>query len=403
MRSFIQFLSIFTLILGSAYTYTGIRLVEGLNITGNFLILFWTLVVLLVLLVPVSYFISQWTTKTKIRSVFSFLAFLGLGYFTILFSLVLANDFLLLLLPHLIPDLIVWLKPSLAKLGYVPPEESQYLPHLLSLSAVLTSILLTAYGFLQTHVRLRSLTVKVPIQNLHPDLFGFSIVQISDVHVGPTIQSRFIKKVVKRINRLQPDCVVITGDLVDGPASQFKEHIQPLREIQAKYGVFYVTGNHEYYSGVMPWLNELQNLGIQVLLNENRQLKINSANLCMAGVTDLKAGNLIKTHSTDPGAAIRGGEQADLKVLLAHQPNSALEAVKYGYHLQISGHTHGGQYFPGNLLIYLFQKFVAGLHHYKGMWIYVSRGTGYWGPPLRIGSPSEVTKLVLVNPGEETN
>mgnify|MGYP001617865249 CR=1 FL=1 len=258
------------------------------------------------------------------------------------------------------------------------------------------TLLLTIYGFYQTHQRLRTLSIDVPIKNLHPDLIGLKIAQISDVHIGSTIKGKFLKKVVSRINHIQPDFVAITGDLVDGPANLLKHHLLPLADIKSRYGTFYITGNHEYYSGVNAWITEIRKLGIHVLLNENRIIKHKNASITLAGVTDLKAGSILPEHRTDPLRAMFGGEKSDIKILLAHQPNSALMAADVGFDLQLSGHTHGGQYFPGNLLIYLAQRFVSGLHKYKNMLIYVSRGTGYWGPPLRIGAPSEVTKLTLV-------
>lgn len=135
--------------------------------------------------------------------------------------------------------------------------------------------------------------------------------------------------------------------------------------------------------------------GIQVLLNENKILEHGEASLILAEVTDLKAGTILEEHKIDLYRAMKGGEKTDYKILLAHQPNSVFEGAEAGFDLQLSGHTHGGQYFPGNLLIYLVQKFVAGLHKHKDTWIYVSRGTGYWGLPIRLGAPSEISVIQL--------
>ncbi len=386
MTSFLKFLTVFTLILSSAYIYTGFRLIEGLSITGLWLYPFWILILILILMIPVSYFLSQVSVSEKVQSLFSYLAFTGLGFFTILFSLVLLKDLFVGILDITQVHL---------DLNFPFLKDSAFLKYSLSLSTVATTILLTLYGFYQSQRKLKTIVVNVPIKNLHPDLVGFSIVQISDVHIGPTIKGKFLKHVVARINHLNPDFVAITGDLVDGPASRLKHHLLPLADIKSKFGTYYITGNHEYYSGVFSWISEVKKLGIHVLLNENRILKYKNATLTVAGVTDLKAGSIVAEHKTDPETALKGGENSDFKVLLAHQPNSIFQAAGLGYDLQLSGHTHGGQYFPGNILIYLAQKFVAGLHKYKDMLIYVSRGTGYWGPPLRIGAPSEITKLIL--------
>ncbi|TGL61318.1 metallophosphoesterase [Leptospira ognonensis] len=386
MTSFLKFLTVFTTILGSAYIYTGIRLVEGLSLSGLSVYLFWGAIIVLILIIPVSYFLSQVTASEWVQSFFSYFAFTGLGFFTILFSLVILKDLATLLFR--LTQLSLWF--TLPQVG-----EGTYFKFSISLGLIGVAILLTLYGFYQTHQKLKTVLVKIHIKDLHADLEGFTIVQISDVHIGPTIKGKFLNRVVARINHLDPDFVAITGDLVDGPASRLKQHLLPLGDLKSKYGTFYITGNHEYYSGVHAWISEIKKLGIQVLINENKVLHHQGATVTVAGVTDLKAGSIVREHATNPLQAIQGGENSDFKILLAHQPNSIFEAAGLGYDLQLSGHTHGGQYFPGNILIYLAQKFVAGLHTYKDMLIYVSRGTGYWGPPLRIGAPSEITKLVL--------
>lgn len=284
---------------------------------------------------------------------------------------------------------------SLLRLGFPLDGVTEVKNFSLAFSTIVVATALSSLGFFNAHVRLQYKRVKIPVEHLHPDLDQFKIVQISDVHIGPTIKTKFLNRVVKKINLQNPDVVVITGDLVDGPAATLKHHLQPLRDIQSKYGTFYVTGNHEYYSGVLSWLPEIEKLGIKILLNGNQMLSVGNAKLLMAGVTDLTAGSMIKSHQTDPKRAMEGGENSDYKILLAHQPNSIYEANEVGFDLQISGHTHGGQFFPGNILIYLAQKFVSGLHRYKNIQIYVSRGTGYWGPPFRLGAPSEVSVLEL--------
>jgi predicted MPP superfamily phosphohydrolase len=395
MASFIKFLTLFTFILGSAYFYAGLRLAEGLGLSGVGLYLFWFLIFILVLMIPISYFLSQASPFERLQAIFSYMAFTGLGFFTILFSLILFKDIIEILIAIVGVESInsMILIPVMRQFQWL--SEPGFFAFSIALSLLLTAVLLTIYGFYQSHLRLKTVIVPVKIKNLHPDLEGFSIVQISDVHIGPTIKGKFLTRVVARINHLKPDMVAITGDLVDGPASKLKHHLLPLGEIKSKFGTFYITGNHEYYSGVLSWITEIKKLGITVLLNENRIIKNKDATLTVAGVTDLKAGAFIREHHSDPTRAIQGGETSDFKLLLAHQPNSIYQAVGLGYDLQLSGHTHGGQYFPGNLLIYLFQKFVAGLHSYKGMQLYVSRGTGYWGPPLRIGAPSEITRLIL--------
>jgi predicted MPP superfamily phosphohydrolase len=237
--------------------------------------------------------------------------------------------------------------------------------------------------------RPRVVRVAVPIANLPPDLAGLRIVQLSDLHVGPTIRRRFVTAVVQTANALYPDLVAVTGDVADGYVKELRDHVAPLADLRAPLGTFFVTGNHEYYWDPLGWILELERLGISVLSNEHRLIERGEGRLLLAGVTDLSA-------ASDPRAAIAGAPQSHVRVLLAHQPRSAFAARDAGFDLQLSGHTHGGQYFPFNLLVRLFQPFVAGLHRLEAMWLYVSRGTGYWGPPLRVGAPSEITLIELV-------
>ena len=231
--------------------------------------------------------------------------------------------------------------------------------------------------------------VTVPIADLPSDLAGFRILQLSDLHIGPTIRRPFVDAVVDRANALRPDLVAVTGDVADGLVPELREHVAPLGRLRAPHGAYFVTGNHEYYWDVRGWTRELERLGIAVLSNEHRIVERGAGRLLVAGVTDLSA-------ASDPAAAVAGAPPSDVRVLLAHQPRSAFAAQAAGYDLQLSGHTHGGQYFPFNLLVRLFQPFVAGLHRLESMWLYVSRGTGYWGPPLRLGAPAEITLLELV-------
>jgi hypothetical protein len=240
--------------------------------------------------------------------------------------------------------------------------------------------------------------VTIPVAGLPPGLHGFSIAQISDVHVGPTIKRAFVEGIVERVNHLEADVIAITGDLVDGSVQQLSAHTAPLAGLTARHGVFFVTGNHEYYSGEPAWTEELRRLGLHVLKNEHVVLKHNDASLVLAGVTDYSAHHFNPAERSDPAAALLGAPaNAGAKVLLAHQPSSAMAAAGAGFDIQISGHTHGGQFWPWNLFIHLFQPFSSGLHKLKGLWIYVSRGTGYWGPPNRFGVPSEITRIRLVS------
>jgi len=190
--------------------------------------------------------------------------------------------------------------------------------------------------------------------------------------------------------------IAVTGDLVDGSVRQLSRHTEPIARLTARHGTYFVTGNHEYYSGAGAWVVELRRLGLRVLQNEHVVLHHEGEDIVVAGVTDYGSQHFDAEQRSDPAAALAGAPAAAVKVLLAHQPRSAFAAAPAGYHLQLSGHTHGGQFLPWNLFVRLQQPFTAGLHRLGALWVYVSRGTGYWGPPKRLGAPSEITRLRLV-------
>ena len=262
----------------------------------------------------------------------------------------------------------------------------------------LLALAMTVVGFFNARRTARVRAVDVPITGLPRALHGFIIVQISDVHVGTTIKHRYLDAVVARVNRIGADMVAVTGDLVDGPVDRLAAHVEPLARLESRYGTYFVTGNHEYYSGVLGWIAELRRLGLRVLLNEHVVLRHHEESVVVAGVTDYGAHRFAEHHRSDPAAALVGAPlEAPLRILLAHQPRSAPAAERAGFHLQLSGHTHGGQFWPWNLFVRLQQPFTAGLHRWRSLWVYTSRGTGYWGPPKRFGAPSEITRLRLVS------
>ena len=257
--------------------------------------------------------------------------------------------------------------------------------------------LFTLWGLANARRTARTVTVEVPIAGLPPALQGFTIAQISDIHVGPTIKGPYLQAIVDSVNRMAPDLVAITGDLVDGSVAELGAHVAPLADLRARHGSFFVTGNHEYYSGAAAWVAELQRLGIPTLMNRHVVLIHGDAHLVLAGVADFSAHHFDPRERSDPQAAMHGAPaSAAVRVLLAHQPRSASAAAAAGFDLQLSGHTHGGQFLPWNFLVRLQQPFTAGLHRLDRLWVYVSRGTGYWGPPTRLGAPSEITRIRLV-------
>jgi predicted MPP superfamily phosphohydrolase len=255
---------------------------------------------------------------------------------------------------------------------------------------------ITLVGFFMARRTAPVVNVEVPLADLPKELEGFTIVQISDIHIGQTIKRNFVAAIVERVNRLEADMIAITGDVVDGSVPDLAHHTEPLARLASRHGTYFVTGNHEYYSGVHAWIRELERLGAKALMNEHVVLDHDGAALTVAGVTDWSAHHFDPSHKSDPHAAGKGAPPHAPKVLLAHQPRSAHIAEAAGFHLQLSGHTHGGQFWPWNFLVRLQQPFTAGLGRLGRMWVYTSRGTGYWGPPTRFGVPSEITLIRLV-------
>ncbi|HEY8374594.1 MAG TPA: metallophosphoesterase [Pseudonocardiaceae bacterium] len=235
--------------------------------------------------------------------------------------------------------------------------------------------------------------VTVPLRRLHPDLTGLRIAVVSDIHLGPILGRGHTERVVSRINELEPDLVAIVGDLVDGSVSQLGPAAAPLRDLSSRYGSFFVTGNHEYFSGVEPWLRELERLGVQPLRNERVEIRQGAGVLDLAGVNDVTGAG--QDDAPDFERALGGRDTSRPVVLMAHQPVQVAEAVRHGVDLQLSGHTHGGQLAPFNLLVRLQQPVVAGLERIDDTWLYVSRGAGFWGPPVRVGAPPDITVVRL--------
>lgn len=278
---------------------------------------------------------------------------------------------------------------------FLEPERLRPVFHNLRLGLLAAAGAMALLGWLKVFRGPRISDVRVPIQYLSPDLHGLKIVQISDLHIGPTIRKEYVVDVVNRANEMKPDLIAITGDLVDGKAAAVAAHLEPLAGLKSRYGVFYVTGNHEYYWGAKDLIAQVESLGIHVLLNENRVLEVGNAKLLIGGVTDSSAGMFIHEHRSEPAKALRSPQDSQMKILLAHRPDACLEAEPLGFDLQLSGHTHAGQFFPFNLLARYFHTYYRGLNRHGRMWVYVNSGTGYWGPANRFGVASEITLLQL--------
>lgn len=233
--------------------------------------------------------------------------------------------------------------------------------------------------------------VQVPLAKLPRAAHGFRIAVVSDIHLGPILGRAHTTRIVDTINRTQPDLIAIVGDLVDGDVHDLAPAAEPLRGLRARHGSYFVTGNHEYFSGAQQWVDHVRDLGLTPLENARRELP----HFDLAGVNDIAGES--EGNGPDFQAALGDRDRARSAVLLAHQPIVIDEAVRYGADLQLSGHTHGGQLWPGEYLAELANPTVAGLERYGDTQLYVSRGAGAWGPPVRVGAPSDITVVELAS------
>lgn len=233
--------------------------------------------------------------------------------------------------------------------------------------------------------------ITVPLAKLPRAAHGFRIAVVSDIHIGPILGRAHTRRIVDTINATSPDLVAVVGDLVDGSVADLGSAAEPLAALRARHGSYFVTGNHEYFSGAEQWIDHVRELGLVPL--ENARVEI--AGFDLAGVNDI-AGET-EGQGPDFGSALGDRDRGRAAVLMAHQPVVIHDAVEHGVDLQLSGHTHGGQLWPGNLLAELANPTVAGLERYGDTQLFVSRGAGAWGPPVRVGAPSDITVVELAS------
>jgi hypothetical protein len=238
------------------------------------------------------------------------------------------------------------------------------------------------------------LRVPVRLRRLDPAFNGFRIAVVSDVHLGPLAGRAHTQRIVTMINEAEPDLVAIVGDLVDGTVEELGSAAEPLRELNSREGTFFVTGNHEYFvDDPSSWLRELERLGVQPLQNENTAIRRGGSTFDLVGVNDVSGESISAPPDFD--RAMAGVQSARATVLLAHQPVQVAEAAARGVDLQLSGHTHGGQMWPFHYVVGAVQPSLAGLSTVGDTQLYVSRGAGFWGPPVRVGAPPDISVLTL--------
>ena len=397
LTTFLIFFAVALAILGGMHGYLWLRLVRDPMLPEPWRRALTWVLLSAGLLIPAGLLAARLAGRSWIRVVPS-AAFLWMGIAFLLFATLLAVDIV-----RSGAWLSSWVADWFRQLPEPPadPARRLFVARAVAGGAVLVagSAGLVSYRSATGPAVIEEVPIRLP--KLPPSLSGYTIAQISDLHVGPTIREKEVRRVVEQTNGLRPDLIVITGDLVDGTPRELGTIVAELARLRARHGVLFITGNHEYYSGVDAWLELLPTLGIRPLRNEQLTLGDEGGRLTLAGVDDWSAGQFGAGHGMDLERAVAGHDEERPLVLLAHQPRDFQAAVRAGVDLQLSGHTHGGQLFPFNLAVRATMPWVKGLYREtaggRSGQIYVSRGTGYWGPPMRLGSPPEISKLILTS------
>lgn len=389
-----MFIVVVVFVMSLLYGYVGARLVAPFTMTASGLLIFWLVITFLAVAPIGGLVLRARNIENQFIDMLLWVGFIGLGVFSLTFIAFLVRD-------------LGWFTGFMSFKAYesiastdsssfqIDPGRRQFILMSMNMGIIGLTSLLGGIGLFQARRSASIMRQKISIPNLPPGLQGLRIAQISDLHVGPTIKADYAQAVVDQVNALNPDLIFFTGDMVDGTVDHLVDDVEPLRGLNARYGKFFVTGNHEYYSGVEQWISKVGELGMTNLHNEHRILSINGAQLAIAGVTDLMAHNISKAHTTDPQKAVAGIPREMPTILLAHQPGTAPLTDGLAIDLMVSGHTHGGQYIPFNLAVNRIHPYAAGWYKHGDMQVYVNRGTGYWGPPLRLGVPSEITLFEL--------
>ncbi|MEV0456088.1 metallophosphoesterase [Catellatospora methionotrophica] len=274
--------------------------------------------------------------------------------------------------------------------GPADPSRRLLIARSAAIFAGLTATGITAYGVKTALGDPVLKRVQIPLAKLPRSMDGYKIALVSDIHLGPLTGVEHSRRIVRSINGLSPDLIAVAGDLVDGTVEELGDEAAPLADLRSRDGAYFVTGNHEYFSGAEEWLVEVDRLGMRPLQNERLDIR----GLTLAGVNDVSGGDLGE-GGPDFAKTLDGRDPGKPVVLLAHQPIQAFEAAKHGVDLQLSGHTHGGQMVPFNLIAALQQPVISGLGEVDGTKVYVTNGAGFWGPPVRVGAPPDITLVEL--------
>jgi hypothetical protein len=387
---FLTFLTITLSIMGGVHWYLFARLIGETAIPSPWSTGLGVALAVALVSIPLS-FVASRVLDRNVARYFVVPVYVWLGFAFQTFLLFLAID---------IVRGLGWLVRALNDMGplFVDPAQSLTAWRVMALSAVGTSILATGFAIWWALTRMVVKRIEISLPHLPPELDGLTIAQLSDLHLDLVHGKAWLSSVVEKTNTLKPDLIAITGDLAEGSVARFAEEVEPLRGLRAPEGVFFVTGNHEYFHDLNGWLELLKEFGIRVLRNERVSISRGEGGFDLAGVDDHDGGRIAPGHGPDLQKALKNRDPHRAVVLLAHQPRIMEEASRHGIGLVLSGHTHGGQIWPFSYLVYLQQPYVRGLKELGKTKLYLSSGTGFWGPPMRLGTTAEITLITLRSP-----
>ena len=391
------FLGVVSLVWGGGHAYLGWRLIgASQSLSARWAGLAWAALAVMAALGFGVAMVDRLWSKPPGYALLQWAGYWAMGLFATLLLIVVARDLLWAALHG--GDLLLRKLAGGGGLGLLPLGALRQRVFDVSGAVALTLAVGGSLVGLWTAARgPRSVEVEVPVQGLHADLEGLRIAQITDLHVTHMIERSYVQRTVDAVAAAKPDLIAVTGDLSDGHLAELRPHLQPLTTLRAPLGVFFVTGNHEYYWQPAEWLAEIQRLGMRVLNNEHVVLRRGAGEIVLAGVPDPAARQRHNVAGPDAAVAFSGAPTGALRVLLAHQPRSALASLPVGFDLAITGHTHGGQFLPFRWIVGAVEPLLDGLQRAGSAWIYVGRGAGFWGPPNRVGVPAEVVLLRLVS------
>jgi len=345
------------------YMFFGVSLAEGNKLVW----LLWLIPFLFLVSMPISWLMRHREKKSSLASLYMWFVHFFMGFISFALVFVILYD----------------------------AAEYIFHRHFSTILVYGATALTLVVGMIWAATGPRKKVIRLKIPHLPVALDGFRIVQISDLHIGETIRKPYVKRTVAMANACEPNLIAMTGDIGDGNVRDLQDTVDELKQLSAPHGVFYVPGNHEYYWNLADWQKAIADTGSVTLLNDGRLIDAGNGKIYVGGIADPAAGQVGSGAAPDVPASLRGSDGATFKILLSHRPDFAEEAAGLGYNLQLSGHTHGGQFFPWTIAVKFVHHLAVGAYQVKDMWAYVSAGTGSWGPLLRLGTTPEVSCIVL--------